>query len=145
MNVADVHLFRLPTGSDLYDEITAYARLHGVRAGTLTFLGAVRRASLRYFDQDARAYVDFDLDRHLEILSGVGNVSLLEGEPFLHAHAVFGARDGKAFGGHLNVGTEVFVCEVTLGELEGHPPARAFDETCGLSLWPAAPSSIPPP
>ncbi|MFQ5966758.1 MAG: PPC domain-containing DNA-binding protein [Acidimicrobiia bacterium] len=131
-----VHLFRLPTGSDLYEEITSYVTERNIRSASLTFLGAVRKASLRYFDQDAKQYLDFTLDEHLEILSGVGNISVLEDQPFLHAHASLGDKAGRAYGGHLNVGTEVFVTEVTLWELTGDPPVREFDETCGLSLWP---------
>jgi len=130
-----VHLLRLETGSDLVDEITRFAVDHHVRAAWLSFLGAVRRASLRYYDQEAREYRDFTIDRHLEVLSGVGNISILDGRPFLHAHAAFADDAGAAFGGHLNVGCEVWSIEVRLEELRGEPPVRTFDERTGLNLW----------
>ena len=135
-DIGAVHLFRLPTGADLYEGISAYVGEREIEMASLTFLGALRRASLRYFDQKAKEYRDFSLDRHLEILSGVGNVSLLEGEPFLHAHVSLGDENGRAFGGHVNVGSEVFITEVTLWELTGDAPVRTLDETCGLALWP---------
>ena len=135
-DVGAVHLFRLPAGADLYEGISAYVSERRIEKASLTFLGALRRASLRYFDQEAKVYRDFILDRHLEILSGVGNISLFEGKPFLHAHAALGDEEGRAFGGHVNVGTEVFVTEVTLWELTGEAPERTLDETCGLALWP---------
>jgi len=130
-----VHLLRLETGSDLVDEITRFAVDHHVRAAWLSFLGAVRRASLRYYDQEAREYRDFTIDRHLEVLSGVGNIALLDDRPFLHAHAAFADDAGAAFGGHLNVGCEVWSIEVRLEELRGEPPVRTFDERTGLNLW----------
>ena len=135
-DVGAVHLFRIPTGADLYEGISDYVAKREIEKASLTFLGALRRASLRYFDQETKEYRDFVIDRHLEILSGVGNISLLEGKPFLHAHASLGDEEGRAFGGHVNVGTEVFVTEVTLWELTGEAPVRTFDETCGLALWP---------
>lgn len=133
--VARTHLLRLPTGSDIVTEITGFAEEKGIEAAWLTYLGAVRRAALRYYDQVALEYRDFTIDRHLEVLSGVGNISLQEELPFLHTHAVFGDDQGRAFGGHLAVGCEVWSVEVRLDELSGDPPVRRFDEGTGLSLW----------
>ncbi len=130
-----VHLVRLARGADLYDGLTDYARRHDIRAASLTFLGAVRRASLRYYDQEERRYVDFAIDEHLEVVAGVGNISLLDGAPFLHAHAAFADADGRAFGGHLNSGTEVFALEATIWQLSGKAPVRAPDDCTGLTLW----------
>ena len=130
-----VHLVRLETGSDLYDSITAYVRGAGIAAASVTFLGAVERAALRYYDQDGKAYRDFTIDEHLEVVAGVGNVSLLEAEPFLHIHAAFADDAGRAFGGHVNVGTVVFALEVTLHELVGDAPVREPDDCTGLTLW----------
>jgi uncharacterized protein len=138
-----VHLLRLPTGSDIVTEITRFAVDRGIETAWIGFLGAVRRAALRYYDQDDLMYRDFTIDQHLEVLSGVGNISLFEGRPFLHAHAVFGDADGRAFGGHLAAGCEVFSLEVRLEELYGAAPRRAFDEASGLALW-QAPEAAPP-
>lgn len=128
-------MLRLDAGSDLLEELTAYVRHQDIRAASLTFLGAVRRASLRYYDQATLRYRDFTLNEHLEVTGGVGNVSLLDGEPFIHAHVTLADAAGRAFGGHVNTGTEVFVCEVSIHELNGEPPDRVFDATCGLPLW----------
>lgn len=130
-----IHLLRAATGSDLVGTITDFAVSRSIEAATLTYLGAVRRASLRYYDQDAKEYRDFVDDRHLEVLAGVGNVSLLDGVPFVHTHAVFGDDAGRAFGGHVNVGCEVFALEVTVRELRGEAPVRLFDDVTGLTLW----------
>jgi uncharacterized protein len=129
------HLLRLPTGADIVTEITRFCEERGIEAAWLTYLGAVRRAALRYYDQDALEYRDFTIDRRLEVLSGVGNISLLDGAPFLHTHAVFGDEQGRAYGGHLAVGCEVWALEVRLEELIGDPPVRLPDEATGLSLW----------
>ena len=41
------------------------------------------------------------LDEQVELLSLIGDVTLKDGEPLVHAHAVIGKKDGTAHGGHL--------------------------------------------
>lgn len=135
MQPGPIHVVRLNTGEDLLDGITSYARQAGITAAWLTYLGAVSRASLRYYDQDRRVYEDFVLDAHLEVLSGVGNVSLLDGSPFVHTHAAFADEEGRAWGGHLNTGTTVWALEIRIQELIGPPLVREPDECTSLSLW----------
>jgi predicted DNA-binding protein with PD1-like motif len=135
MTPGPIHIVRLNTGEDLLDGITTYAADAGITTAWLSYLGAVSRASLRYYDQDAREYRDFDLDQHLEVLSGVGNVSLLDGAPFVHTHAAFADADGRAVGGHLNSGTTVWALEIRIQELDGDTLIREFDDCTSLSLW----------
>jgi hypothetical protein len=135
MEPGAIHLVRLITGEDLLDGITDYVTGAGIRTAWLTYLGAVSRASLRYYDQDERIYRDFELDEHLEVLAGVGNVSLLDEAPFVHTHAAFAGSNGKAVGGHLNSGTTVWALEVRIQELIGDPLIREPDDCTSLSLW----------
>lgn len=130
-----VHLFRLGAGTDIAEGLLDFATTNGIEAAWVSYLGAVRRAAFRYYDQEGLEYHDLVVDEHLEVLTGVGNISLLDGKPFLHSHAVFGDSTGKAFGGHIAVGCEVFSLEVRIEVLDGDAPQRAFDGTTGLSLW----------
>lgn len=141
MEPGPVHLFRIPTGGDIYDDIARYAEANRIQAAWLSYLGAVRRASLRYFDQEAKEYRDLTLEQPLEVLSGVGNISLLDGEPFLHTHAAFGDEAGQAYGGHIDPGCEVWALEVKMQEMLGEAPERSPDECTGLTLWEALPES----
>lgn len=130
-----VHVLSLPTGSDLYTEISEYAKANDIRAASVTYIGAVQRASVRYYDQATQESLEIEIDTPLEVVSGVGNISVQDGEPFLHTHATFSDRAGNAFGGHVIVGCPVFSIEATIHELDGEPPVRVVDETTGLSLW----------
>ncbi len=130
-----IHLLRLGPGEDLVGSITAYAKIHDIRSASVTLLGAVRSASLRYFDQHRKDYRDFRIARPLEVTSGIGNISILDDEPFLHAHATFSDEDGQTFSGHINFGTEVFHIEATIQELDGVAPVREMEELTGLMVW----------
>lgn len=130
-----VHLLRIPTGEDLLGYLEEFVTEKAISMAWLSYLGAVAGASLRYYDQAEKEYCDFHIHQHLEVLSGVGNVSLLDGAPFIHTHAVFGDAGGRAFGGHVNHGCEVWALEVKIEEYVGQPPIRIPDEATGLSLW----------
>ena len=130
-----IHLVRVPTGEDLLAYLDGFVAERGITTAWLSYLGALTTAALRYYDQREKQYSDFHIHEHLEVVSGTGNVSLLNGKPFIHTHAVLADAAGRAFGGHVNYGCEVWALEVKIEELSGEAPIRRFDEQTGLSLW----------
>ena len=126
---------RLETGSDLVEEIERYCTEQSVIAAQVTVIGAVRRAAFAYFDQDSRTYEPLSSDEHHEIVSFIGNISLRDDRPFLHAHATFADRSGATVGGHLTRGCEVFMAEVMIREITGVTLVRMPDEATGLAVW----------
>lgn len=126
---------RLATGSDLVQEIERFCEERGLRAAWVSLVGAVQHAAFAYYDQDARHYVELESDTHHEIAGFVGNVSMRDGSPFLHAHATFADVGGSAVGGHLLPGCRVWVAEVTVREMTGVELERTPDEVTGLALW----------
>jgi predicted DNA-binding protein with PD1-like motif len=126
---------RLAHGADLIDEILGVAREHHIEQAHCWAIGAVKRARLAYYDQDGKAYWEFALDRHLEIVSLIGNLSLRDGQPVVHAHAAFADDEGAMYGGHVAAGCEIFACELLLVEFSGEILERKHDEVTGLPLW----------
>jgi hypothetical protein len=70
------------------------------------------------------------------MVSCVGNVSLSDGKPFVHAHVVLADERGSTKAGHLVEGI-VFAAEVHLRRLEGLKLERKYDKATGLWLWEA--------
>ena len=93
-------------------------------------------ATLGTYDPRKGKYLQKTLKGDLEILSCTGNVSLKEGQPFAHLHAVMGDKRLRAFGGHL-FASKVFAAEVFLTEPRGPALVRQPDPDTGLALWPA--------
>ncbi len=130
-----IFIGRLATGSDLVDEIEQFCAEQSIVAAWVSLVGAVTRASYAYYEQSQHRYIELASDRHHEISGFVGNVSLRDDRPFLHAHATFAEHTGEAIGGHLLGGTKVFVAEVQITELKDVSLIRTFDEETGLALW----------
>ena len=126
---------RLETGTDLVEEIERFCLEQSVMAAQVTVIGAVRRARYAYYEQDDHRYRELETDTHHEITGFVGNISLKDDRPFLHAHATFADADGATVGGHLLRGIQVFAAEVMIREMGGVTLTRMHDEETGLSLW----------
>lgn len=126
---------RLGFGCDLLEELNRVAKEREITLGRIEALGAVQKARIGYYDQNTREYQFVDIDKALEIVQLIGNVSLKDAEPFVHAHITFADASGKTFGGHLAPGTLVFACEFIIEALEGAELNRSFDEETGLPLW----------
>lgn len=126
---------RLEIGSDFVEEIERHCAEHGITAAQVTVIGAMRRVRYAYYDQEGKSYTDLASETHHELTSFVGNISLREGRPFLHAHASFADSAGATVGGHLVRGCEVFAAEVMIRELGDVALVRVHDEETGLALW----------
>ena len=126
---------RLDRGADMLQELNEAAAKLGVEAGTVQAIGAVSELVIGYFDQGRKEYRTTALPSSFEISSGIGNVSLKDGKPFVHLHVVATGPDGAAVGGHLMEGSKVYVIEAYFRQLGGEPPVRAQDEEIGLAVW----------
>lgn len=131
---------RIKPGSDLLQSIRSLVEENGVKAGViLSGVDLLRKARLRnckippkdYPITDAnRSFLTFE--RPLEILALSGNVSEVEGKPWLHAHISLSYVAGdeiKVVGGHLLEGCIIFgFAEVFIMEMKDIDMRKEFDE-----------------
>ncbi len=102
------------SGEDVLERLNELVRKNHVAAGSFTALGTVEKANVGYSIADDK-YSCVSLGGPLEVLSCVGNISLKDGAPFVHAHLTLANSEGRAFGGHLMAGCTVGATfEVTL-------------------------------
>jgi predicted DNA-binding protein with PD1-like motif len=126
---------RLERGSDMLASLNEAAQQLGIEAGTVQAIGAVSELAVGFFRQEEQEYQKIPFPEHLEIGSALGNVSLKDGQPFIHMHVTATRPDGSTVGGHLMEGTKVFLLEAYFRELGGPPPIREQEEDLGLPVW----------
>ena len=131
---------RVMPGSDLLEALRCVVSDEGIEAGViLSVVGLLERARLRNckrlpeaypITDENRTYLSFE--RPLEILSASGNVTMLEGDPLVHAHLTLSSVEREEItvvGGHLIEGCVIFgFAEVILMELEDIEMEKRFDE-----------------
>jgi predicted DNA-binding protein with PD1-like motif len=128
-------LERLPHDSDLATWLNGFAHDNGISAGTVSVIGAVKKAVVAFYDQQEQTYGEISRNENLEIVYCAGNVSIRDGKPFAHCHAMFSDKRGATFGGHMVEGTTVFAAEAHFQELLGGEYVRERDSVTGLPLW----------
>jgi len=131
----NIFMGRLPYGGDMLNSLTEFIKEKEIKKGQVQVIGAVQRAVIGFYDQDKGEYSMVEFDKHMEVLSLIGNISLKDGIPFIHAHITLGDGQGKSYGGHLMEGTIVFAGEFIIREFEGNDLVRTYDEQTGLTLW----------
>jgi predicted DNA-binding protein with PD1-like motif len=125
---------RLRRGEDVLVRLNQLVLENGITAASFTALGAVEKASVGFSVGDGQ-YSTIVYDGPLEVLSCVGNVSLKEGKPFIHAHIAIADKKGNAYGGHLQPGCIVSATfEVTMLVYEGIDLVRKLDSRTRLYL-----------
>ena len=121
-----IHVLRLRPGQDLRKEIEAYVRRHAIEAGwTVTCVGSLTQAHLRYANQEAGALVQGPF----EIVSLTGTISIHG----THLHLCMSDSSGNTIGGHLLPESLVYTtAEIVLGECKDLVFRRAND---GSTPW----------
>jgi predicted DNA-binding protein with PD1-like motif len=120
--------------SDLVQFVTELAEKKRINAAAFTAIGALKRAKLGFYDEEKHEYQEITVDSPQELASCIGNISIKDGKPFVHVHAVLADKDGNTKAGHLFEGI-VFAAEIHLRELKGAKLERKYSETTKLSLW----------
>jgi predicted DNA-binding protein with PD1-like motif len=128
------YMARLDHDADFMKAVTELAKKAEIEVGRFTAIGALKRGRFGYYDQQKHRYEEIGFFRPCEIAICLGNVSLKDGDIFVHAHVVLSDDAGNTMAGHLLKGI-VFAAEVHLTELSGPTLERKHDDITGLSLW----------
>jgi len=107
-------VIRLETGERIVAALAAFCMKKKIRAGSFTGIGTCRGAELGFFDWEKKKYRFKKLGGDYEITALVGNISVLEGQAFVHAHVTLGGRDFRPWAGHLKEAETLATCEIVL-------------------------------
>ncbi|KXB00348.1 hypothetical protein AKJ48_03610 [candidate division MSBL1 archaeon SCGC-AAA261O19] len=127
-------VIRAEHDSDIIQYIIKFAEDNEIEIGTFMAIGALKNAKLGFYNQKEHEYQEMEIASPHEIASCLGNISLKDKKPFVHAHAVLADESGETRAGHL-IGGTVFAAEIHLRELKGPKLERKHDDVTDLSLW----------
>lgn len=127
------HILIFDPGDEVLETLTRYLAEQRIAAGRFQAIGGLKQFQLRYFDTAIMQYQARDFDQQVEVLSLVGDVSLREGQPFIHSHTVLGTADYQTLGGHLGRGIVEPTLEMILTALDTEL-VREQDRRSGLDL-----------
>ncbi|MFT3823330.1 MAG: DNA-binding protein [Chitinophagaceae bacterium] len=100
-NVDGTYIVSIADKAGILDALTDLVVTQKITAGQITGIGAVNKATLRFFNPDTKKYIDKTFSEQMEISNLSGNISAVEGKPFLHLHITLGRSDYSVLAGHL--------------------------------------------
>jgi len=124
----------LDVGDEIVNSLKTLAASERIGLASLSGIGAVRNAVVGYLDLTQKQYLKREFGpESMELLSLLGNLTVLDGEPVVHCHVVLADREMKTFGGHLFEATTSVTVEMFVRVFEGEVP-RQFDPASGANL-----------
>ena len=125
----------LERGEPVLESIIAACNAEKITSAYFQGIGAVSDVEIGYYTLDTKSYSFTSYPETFEVASMQGNITLVEGKPFVHAHAVLSRCDETlgCIGGHIKEARVAVTLEISMRVLE-MPLSRAIDDTIGLKL-----------
>ena len=120
-------------GDEVLSGVTDFATKYNVKDAHFTAIGALKKSTSGWYDASKKAYKLNHIDQQAEIVSLIGNISLFNDKPVVHAHFAVGFADGKVEGGHL-IEAYTFPTVEMFITVEPTPLQKHPDQETGLNL-----------
>jgi predicted DNA-binding protein with PD1-like motif len=132
-NMGENFYIRIDRGEEIVTFLQEFCETHDVRSGLISGLGSVTKAELGLYDLEKKEFLKKEFEGIFEIASMNGNISRMDGKPYLHIHAVLSDAGCRTYGGHFAMGVVGATCEIVVTPFE-YKADRQFSEEIGLNL-----------
>ncbi len=128
-----VYHLRLERGEDILATLTSFCAEKHIGSAHIVAIGAAEHASVGAYLLQEKKYINTVYSGIWEVCSLSGNVAVVDGSPFIHAHVVISNEKNETVGGHLFGGVVGVTLEVTITTY-AQVMTRTLDDTIGLKL-----------
>ncbi|NQU68179.1 MAG: DNA-binding protein [Candidatus Marinimicrobia bacterium] len=124
----------LARGDFINKSLEAVAVKEKLTSGWVHGLGAIDYCELGLYAFENQSYIKKEFLDEYELVNLTGNITLKDGNPFIHSHITIADRQFSAMGGHLFDGKISAAGEFVIvpGNIQ---ITRKFDQNIGLALW----------
>jgi hypothetical protein len=126
-------IYSLRKGVSFIDEVLRIAEAEKITTARVEAIGGVNRLTLGHFDSEKKKHEEHVYEEFLEVACLLGNITMKDGKPFLHAHGTFGRKDMSAISGHVISATVFPLLEVVITPTS-NKALRKFDEEIGSNV-----------
>ena len=123
----------LAKGDEVMSGLTDFARQNKVRSASFTAIGAFSHATVAWFDDSRKEFKLNPITQQVELVSMIGNITLVNDQPAVHTHAAVASSDGTVRGGHV-INAFVFPTLEVFMSAYPTPLHKELDEATGLKL-----------
>ena len=123
----------LAKGDEVMSGLTDFARQNKVTSASFTAIGAFSHVTVAWFDDSKREFKLNPINQQVELVSMIGNITLVNDQPAVHTHVAVASSDGTVRGGHV-INAFVFPTLEVFMTVYPTPLHKEPDEATGLKL-----------
>lgn len=131
---SDTYVVRILKGEEILTKLKELCVKENIHLGSISGIGASNKIEIGLFNTDTKEYKTTVMEGMFEITSLMGNITIRDGEVYLHCHINFSDSTLNTFGGHLVSAFVSATCEIFVTVVDG-TVGRKFDEEIGLNLF----------
>lgn len=129
-----IFMVRCDLGEDVIESLKKVCEKEHILLGRVEAIGATDQALLGVYDPEKKEYYPEKIDMFMEIVSLNGNITAMDGKPYIHLHAALADQHHVIHGGHVLEMRIGATCEMFITVLNGEVN-RLRDEALGINLW----------
>ena len=130
----NTYMVRMDLGEEIAGNLKKLCEDEQIRLGRVEAIGATDHAVIGVYDLGKKEYYPEQIDEFMEIASLNGNITAMDGKPYIHLHATLADQRHGIHGGHVIEMRVGATCEMFVIVLDGKVK-RQKDETLGINLW----------
>lgn len=117
--VGKKYIVCIPRGGKIVSSLQEICEKEDIKTASITGIGAVNEVTFAFLNLKTMERDEKTFEGLHEIVSLVGNVSILNNKPFLHLHLAVSGSDFNVIGGHLIEGTIYTTSEIVIDVADG--------------------------
>lgn len=129
----ETYVVSIARGEEIVASLQQFCEEAAVTLGQVSGIGAAEEIELAYYNVATKEYSTKTLRDSYEITALTGNITTMDGKPYLHLHITVGDKNFQPYAGHLIRATVSGACEVFIQTASGTVERRK-DDAIGLNL-----------
>ena len=130
----NTYMVRNDLGEEILSNLQKLCEEESIRLGWVEAIGATDQAVIGVFDLEKKEYYPEQIQEFMEITGLSGNITQMEGKPYIHLHATLADQHHRIHGGHVIQMRVGATCEMFVTVLDGEVK-RTRNEDLGINLW----------
>ena len=132
--IGNKYIISINTSEEIVNALNLFCEERKIKSGSITGLGAINEVTLRFFNPETKSFVDKTFREQMEISNLTGNISTMNGKPYLHVHITVGTADYSSYAGHLLSAVLNGVGEFIVEDFE-ESIERTYNPALGLNCY----------
>ena len=112
------YVLRLEAGEEVQESLRLFSQSMGLRGGFYQGIGTLTQVELAFFRINEQKYDHRFFDIDYEVISLMGNISLVNESPVVHSHVCLGDSSFNTISGHLVRGIVSLTVEILITPID---------------------------